>query len=102
MAAGCAVVTSDLPAIREILGADDAAWFEPGDAASLRDALLALGNDCGRAQAMGQRLHARSADYAWHKRAARLKDFLDGVLSAGTPEATAGTSTPETTAGTSS
>ncbi|MDO8931830.1 MAG: glycosyltransferase family 4 protein [Rhodocyclaceae bacterium] len=82
MAAGCAVVTSDLPAIREILGADDAAWFEPGDAASLRDALLALGNDCGRAQEMGRRLHARSADYAWHKRAARLKDFLAGVLSA--------------------
>lgn len=92
MAAGCAVVTSDLPAIREILGADDAAWFTPGDAASLREALLALGNDCGRAREMGQRLHARSADYAWQKRAARLKDFLDGVLSAGTPETTAGTS----------
>lgn len=83
MAAGCAIVTSDLPAIREILGADDAAWCRPGDPASLSDALLALGNDCGLAKEMGQRMHAMSADYAWQKRALRLKDFLSGVLSAG-------------------
>ena len=83
MAAGCAIVTSDLPAIREILGETDAAWFRPGDPASLRDALLALGSDCGRASEMGRRLYAMSADYAWQKRAARLKAFLEGVLSGG-------------------
>ncbi len=81
MAAGCAIVTSDLPAIREILGQTDAAWCRPGDPGSLRDALLALGNDCDRAREMGQRMYAMSADYAWQKRAARLKDFLGGVLS---------------------
>lgn len=80
MAAGCAVVTSDLPSIREILGETDAAWFRPGDPSSLRHALVALGNDCGRAREMGQRLHAMSADYAWHKRTARLQAFLEDVL----------------------
>ena len=83
MAAGCAIVTSDLPAIREILGETDAVWFRPGDPASLRDALLKLGSDCGRARKLGQHLHAMSADYAWQKRAVRLKSFLHGVLSAG-------------------
>lgn len=80
MAAGCAVVTADLPSIREILSETDAAWFRPGDPSSLRQALLALGNDCGRAREMGQRLHAMSADYAWHKRTARLQAFLEDVL----------------------
>lgn len=80
MAAGCAIVSSDLPAIREILGADDAAWFHPGDAASLRSALLELGNDCARARTLGQRVHAMSAEYSWQKRAARLHEFLAAVL----------------------
>lgn len=82
MAAGCAVVTADLPAIREILGETDAAWFRAGDPLSLRDALVELGNDCERARGMGQRLRAMSADFAWDKRAAQLKSFLADVLSA--------------------
>ncbi len=82
MAAGCAVVTADLPAIREILGETDAAWFRAGDPLSLRDALVALGNDCERARSMGQRLRARSAEFTWERRAERLKDFLAGAVPA--------------------
>jgi glycosyltransferase involved in cell wall biosynthesis len=80
MAAGCAVVTADLPAIREILGETDAAWFRAGDPLSLRDALAALGSDCERARSMGRQLRARSTEFAWEKRAQRLKDFLAGAL----------------------
>ncbi len=83
MAAGCAIVTSDLPAIREILGDADAAWFRPGDPASLRGALQQLGDDCARAKTLGQRVHAMSADYSWQKRAQRLQSFLQEVLSGG-------------------
>jgi len=83
MAAGCAIVTSDLPAIREILGQADAAWFRPGDPANLRDALQQLGNDCARAKTLGQRVHAMSADYSWQKRAQRLQSFLHEVQSGG-------------------
>ena len=82
MAAGCAVVTADLPAIREILGETDAAWFRAGDPLSLRDALAALGSDCERARSMGRQLRARSTEFAWERRAQRLKDFLAGALPA--------------------
>ncbi|CAG0961822.1 hypothetical protein RHDC4_00737 [Rhodocyclaceae bacterium] len=76
MAAGCAIVCADLPPMREILGSGDAAWFEPGNARSLADALRSLGQDCGQARDMGQRLREMSAAYTWQQRARRLKNFL--------------------------
>jgi len=77
MAAGCAIVTSDLPAIREILGDDDAAWFEAGNSASLRKVLAELGEDCCRARKLGERAYLMSEAYGWNRRAARLKAFLE-------------------------
>lgn len=82
MAAGCAVVASDLPSIREVLAPDEAAWFSPGDPADLANALRRLGEDCGRARAMGERLREKSAHYTWDGRAVRLADFLGDVLDA--------------------
>lgn len=80
MAAGCAVVAADLPSIREILGADDAAWFEAGNPASLAAALRELAADPARAEAMGQALREKSAVYTWQARAEKLRDFLAGVI----------------------
>lgn len=76
MAAGCAIVCADLPPMREILGARDAAWFEPGNAQSLAAALRSLGQNCGQAKDMGQRLREMSAAYTWQQRALRLKAFI--------------------------
>lgn len=76
MAAGCAVVAADLPPIREILGPDDAAWFEAGNPASLAAALRELAADAARAEAMGQTLREKSAAYTWQARAERLRDFI--------------------------
>jgi glycosyltransferase involved in cell wall biosynthesis len=45
MAAGCAVVCSDLPGCRELLGDDVGLRVPPGDPEALRDALLALMTD---------------------------------------------------------
>ena len=50
MAAGCALVVSDLPSLREVLGQDDAVWTAPGDAASLASAIRALAEDPERAR----------------------------------------------------
>lgn len=80
MAGGCAIVAADLPSIREVLGANDAAWFRAGDAQSLRDALLKLGNNPVEARRMGHQMYLRSADYSWQKRAQRLIAFLDTFL----------------------
>lgn len=80
MASGCAVVASDLPSIREILADDEAVWFEPGNPESLAAALRAVGSDCTRAQALGDRLRAKSATYTWWNRAQRLKTFLESTL----------------------
>lgn len=80
MAAGCAIVCADLPPMREILAEGDAAWFAPGDAESLADALLALGGDCNRARHLGQRVRQISASYTWQERARRLADFTASVV----------------------
>ncbi len=80
MAAGCAVVAADLPAIREILGPDDAAWFPGGDPDALAAALRRLAADGPRAEAMGAALRAKSAAYTWQARAEKLRDFLAGSL----------------------
>ena len=82
MAAGCAIACADLPPMREILGPQDAAWFQPGNPDSLADALQALGSDCERAQRLGQRVRTLSAGYTWQERARRLADFIETTVAA--------------------
>ena len=77
MAAGCAVVASDLPSIREILGPDDAQWFEAGDPRDLARAIRALAADPQRARRMGERLREKARSYTWAVRAARMKQFVE-------------------------
>lgn len=76
MGAGCAVVASDLPSVREILNEDEAAWFEPGNPASLAKAITALGQNIVKAKAMSTRLHTKAAAYSWSARAQRLIQLL--------------------------
>ncbi|WP_082092386.1 glycosyltransferase [Demequina pelophila] len=59
LAAGCAVVTSDTPPQRRMLG-DAVAFVPPGDAVALADALEALAADRSRAAALA----ARGRDFA--------------------------------------
>ncbi len=80
MAAGCAIVASDLPSLREILAEEDAAWFPPGDPTGLAVALRTLVLDPEHTRAMGRRLRAKSADYTWPARAAQLHAFLQDLL----------------------
>ena len=80
MAAGCAVVASDLPPIREVLAADEAAWFVPGDAHSLAQAIRALASNPAYARNMGERLREKSENYTWRNRAQQLKAFLEEAI----------------------
>jgi glycosyltransferase involved in cell wall biosynthesis len=76
MAAGCAIVASDLPSIREILAEDDAIWFRAGDSHSLAAGLRRLSSDPELARTLAARVHAKASQYTWIARA----DKLCGVL----------------------
>lgn len=80
MAAGCAIVVSDLPVMREILGNDDASWFEPGNPVSLAEAIRRLTADPEYARRLGDRVRERVRDYTWEARAARLYDIVAAVV----------------------
>jgi len=79
MAAGCAVVAADLPAVREILGENDAAWFAPGDAPALARAIRGLAEDPERARRLGEQLYGKSAAHTWQARGERLAGLLRGI-----------------------
>jgi glycosyltransferase involved in cell wall biosynthesis len=80
MAAGCALVVSDLPSLREVLDADDALWVAPGDAAGLARAIRALAGDPARAKRMGERVRAKARRYTWNARGERLARIVRPLL----------------------
>jgi glycosyltransferase involved in cell wall biosynthesis len=72
MAAGCAVVASDLPPLREVLGEEEIVWVPPADPRALATGISRLVSDPVQAQRMGERLRARARNYTWRARAERL------------------------------
>lgn len=82
LAAGCAVVATDLPAVRELLDDDCAAWAWPNDPESLAAALRTLCADPARAQAMAEVGFRRVQPYAWPARACRLRAIIEDVVNA--------------------
>jgi len=76
MAAGCAIVASDLPALREVLADDEAVWSRPGDPASLAAGLGQLIADPDRARRLGDAVREKSKRYTWDARALRIKAVL--------------------------
>jgi glycosyltransferase involved in cell wall biosynthesis len=74
MAAGRAIVASDLPAIREVLTHDVNAWLvRAGDAAALADGIRQLATDGARRQRLAHAALAGVAEYSWSRRAERLE-----------------------------
>jgi glycosyltransferase involved in cell wall biosynthesis len=76
MAAGCAIVVSDLPPMREILDEGDAMWTMPGDPQSIAAAIAALVKDPDRARRLGEKVRAKSTQFTWQARAAQLHAVL--------------------------
>jgi glycosyltransferase involved in cell wall biosynthesis len=66
------IVAGDIPAVREILGDDGAAYFPQGDDAALCAALLSLQRDPGAAAAMAARARARVQPFTYRARAATI------------------------------
>jgi glycosyltransferase involved in cell wall biosynthesis len=78
MAAGRAIVASDLPAIREVLRHGENALLVPaGDAGALADAIQRLAGDPTGAERLGRTAFDEAAAYSWQRRAARLQPVLE-------------------------
>ena len=80
MAAGRAIVASDLPSIREVLtDGRNALLVKPGDAAALADAVRRLINDRALAQRLAHAAFQDVAQYTWSRRAERLERLFEQV-----------------------
>ncbi len=77
LAAGKAVIASDLPSIREILGREDALFVPPGDARALAGSIKKLAHDSQLRTRLAERSLALSAQYTWGERAGRIIRALD-------------------------
>lgn len=71
MAAGRAILSSDLPVIREVLDEQMAVFCPPENFSAWKEALHTLLNDADRRQALGQRARRAAERYTWLARARR-------------------------------
>ncbi|HEU0107000.1 MAG TPA: glycosyltransferase, partial [Vicinamibacteria bacterium] len=73
MAAGRAIVASDLPSTREVLCHGQTAWLvPPGDAAALAAGLRHVLDDRALAESLARAAHAAAPAYGWPARALAL------------------------------
>jgi glycosyltransferase involved in cell wall biosynthesis len=80
MAAGRAIVASDLPSIREILhNGVDALLVEPGDAKALAGAVRRLLEEPALAARLARAASEAAPQYSWDRRAERLERLFDEV-----------------------
>jgi glycosyltransferase involved in cell wall biosynthesis len=76
MAAGLPLVVSDLPALRDVLGDDEAVFVPPDLPGPLAAALRALLADPARRARLGAALAARAPEAGWDARARRILDWM--------------------------
>ncbi len=77
MAAGRAIVTADLPSIREILSEESAVFCKPDDLEEWTSTLRSLLKDERRRLSLGIRANREAEKYSWNSRAERI---LEGWL----------------------
>jgi teichuronic acid biosynthesis glycosyltransferase TuaC len=76
MACGLPVVTSDIPANRELLGSDEGILVNPRDIGQIRQAVETLVDDPARRRAMGLAAHERARQYSSRARAQKILAWL--------------------------
>jgi glycosyltransferase involved in cell wall biosynthesis len=83
MAAGRAIVASDLPAIREVVRDGETAVLVPaGDADALAGAIGSLTADTARAHRLARAAFEAVENYSWTRRAERLEGVLERARAA--------------------
>jgi glycosyltransferase involved in cell wall biosynthesis len=77
MAAGCAVLASDLPSTAEVVqDGETARLVPPGDVAALAGAIRELATDPAMVRWLGAQAQAEAQHYTWDARAARIRSFV--------------------------
>ncbi|MFN8522564.1 MAG: glycosyltransferase family 4 protein [Chloroflexota bacterium] len=77
MAAGVAIVSSDLPSLREVLRHEENALLVPaGDAAAMAAAIQRLAGDPVLARRLGAQARRDVETYTWDRRARRIAEVL--------------------------
>jgi len=76
LAAGKAIVVSDLPSSRVVVSAAEAEFFPAGDAAALAATIEKLATDPVRRQILAAAAAKLAVQYTWAKRAGTIADFL--------------------------
>jgi glycosyltransferase involved in cell wall biosynthesis len=76
MAAGRAIVTADLPVIREILDETMAVFCPVGDTAAWKAAILELSGDSRRRKSLSMNAQAAAKKYTWTARAMRAVEGM--------------------------
>ena len=79
MAAGCAIVASDLPALRETLADDAAVWVKAGDPHSIAQGIRRLVDNPDFARGMGERVREQARSLTWQARAEKLAALLSAI-----------------------
>lgn len=80
LAAGCAVIASDLPSTAEVVrDGETALLVPPGDIQAWADALMRLRDDPALARRLGEAARAASGQYTWEARARRIRAFIEGA-----------------------
>jgi len=77
MAAGCAIVATDLPVFHEVLADDDASWAPAEQPKALADAIRSSVENAARAEAQGQHMRQLAVAYTWQARGTRLQALLE-------------------------
>jgi glycosyltransferase involved in cell wall biosynthesis len=80
MAAGCAVLASNLPSTAEVLrDGETGLLVPPGDATALADALQRLYADRDLCRRLGEQARIDAQQYTWSARAVRIRAFIEGT-----------------------
>lgn len=84
MAAGRAIVASDLPSVREVLhDGIDALLVTPGDATALAAAIRSLIAEPDLAERLARAAWEAAPQYSWKRRAERLETLFTEVIASG-------------------
>lgn len=77
MAAGRAIVSSDLPVIHEVLDETTAVFCPPEDRSAWKEAIISLMNEPQHRKELGERVRSIVQDYTWQGRAKKALESLE-------------------------
>lgn len=76
MASDIPIITSDLPAIREVLSDDEAVFVDPSDSDGLSQAIVAILDNPQKSKMIAENAMNKVKNYTWDIRATRIVNFI--------------------------